>query len=242
MSAQVPSGITAAWSAALLLIAQPQTVHSPSGVSGVGNTAPRKVPNCKALHSEAFPPQLQNHPLGTRTGVHLYRGGEPQTLCQGIASPQHVQPENSELGHATWLLLCRGSTEKPSQHCTGKWDSGTTLSIFIQHFEQLVLFFSFCHAHECVSAVYRQQDARQRAQEARRQTSRGERRDGTTHPKFLTMKKTSLPAALHTSTQVLLLLEHCLIFTLLYGSHKRFPDQWGIPASITLCLDFVEAP
>lgn len=93
-----------------------------------------------------------------------------------------------------------------------------------------------------LSAVYRQQDARKRAQEARRQTSRGETTDGTTHPKFLTMKKTSLPAALRTSTQVLLLLEHCLIFTLLSGSHKHFPDQWGIPASITLCLDFVEAP
>ena len=55
------------------------------------------------------------------------------------------------------------------------------------------------------------------------------------------MKKTSSPDALHTSTQVLLLSEYCLIFTSLAGSHKHFPAQWGIIASIALCLDFVEA-
>lgn len=36
VSAQAPSGITAVWPDASLLIAQPQTVHSLSGASGVG--------------------------------------------------------------------------------------------------------------------------------------------------------------------------------------------------------------
>lgn len=76
--------------------------------------------------------------------------GDLKLCARGIASPWHVQPESGELGHATWLLLCRGNTEEPSQHRTGKWDSGSTLSIFIQHFEQLALFFSFCCACECI--------------------------------------------------------------------------------------------
>lgn len=157
------------------------------------------------------------------------QGWGTPNFVPGDSIRQHIQPESSEPGNAMWLLLGRGSTEGPSQRRTGKWDDGSSLYQYLFSMSNNYFFsFPFAAFMNALSAVCRQQGAPQRAREVRRQTSRR----WSNSPQVPRHEERQPACALRTSTRVLLLSEHCPIFTSLPGSHKHFPAQWGIPASI----------